>query len=282
MNDLLSLMLTLRPQESGPGSPYWGRAAHQALLALVRQADAALATAVHDGPGLKPFTVSTVIGFSPRSGLSREQTYSLRFTALTGPVAAALQTAVKVGEAIELDRHLFVIEAATTEEGGHSWARATTYEALSGPWLLGRVQPESRFKFQFASPTTFKSQDKHVPVPLPGLVFGSLLEKWNAFAPVALPPETRRFAEECLALTRYSLRTHMANAKEGGLRAGAVGVAYYTALNRDRYWLSVMNLLADFALYAGVGAGTTMGLGRCRRAPLNGQVRDPSGRTPSG
>ena len=265
MNDLLSLMLTLRPQESGPGSPYWGLAAHRALLDLVRQADPALATTVHDGPGLKPFTVSTLIGYSPRSGLSHEQTYSLRFTALAGPVAAALQTAVKVGERLELDRHLFQIEAAGTEEAGHSWANATTYEALSAPWLLGRVPPEPRFKFQFASPTTFKSQKKHVPVPLPALVFGSLLEKWNAFAPVALPPEARRFAEECLALARYSLRTHMANAKEGGLRTGAVGVAYYTAINHDRYWLSLMNLLADFAFYAGVGAGTTMGLGRCRR-----------------
>jgi len=265
VSDLLSLMLTLRPKETSPGSAYWGPAAHQALLDLVRQADAGLAAELHDGPGLKPFTASSLIGYSPRLGLSREQTYSLRFTALNGATAGALQTAVKVGEALELDRHLFEIEAATTEAKSHAWADATTYEALSAPWLLGRVQPESRFKFQFASPTTFKSQKKHLPVPLPALVFGSLLEKWNAFAPVALPPEARRFAEECLALARYSLRTHMANAKEGGLRTGAVGVAYYTAINHDRYWLSLMNLLADFAFYAGVGAGTTMGLGRCRR-----------------
>ncbi|MCS6889888.1 MAG: CRISPR system precrRNA processing endoribonuclease RAMP protein Cas6, partial [Chloroflexus sp.] len=89
--------------------------------------------------------------------------------------------------------------------------------------------------------------------------------KWNAFAPVALPAETRRFAEECLALTAYNLRTRMTPFKDGGLRPGAVGVARYTALNRDRYWLSVMHLLAEFAFFAGVGVGVTMGLGQCRQ-----------------
>jgi CRISPR-associated endoribonuclease Cas6 len=84
---------------------------------------------------------------------------------------------------------------------------------------------------------------------------------------VALPPETRRFADECLALSGFELRSRPAYLKEGGVRVGALGVARYTALNKDRYWLSVMNLLADFALFAGVGVGTTMGLGQTRRLP---------------
>jgi CRISPR-associated endoribonuclease Cas6 len=82
---------------------------------------------------------------------------------------------------------------------------------------------------------------------------------------VALPPETRRFAEECMALSSFDIRSRPMRVKEGGVRIGAVGIARYTAVNRDRYWLSVMNLLADFALFSGVGAGTTMGLGQCRR-----------------
>ncbi len=146
----------------------------------------------------------------------------------------------------------------------HPWAAQTSYEALAAPWLLGRAQPERKITLQFASPTTFKSGGKNVPVPLPEWVFGSLLEKWNAFAPVALPGEARRFAAECLALSRYELGTRGLPLKDG-VKIGAVGQATYTALNNDRYWLSLMNLLADFALYAGVGAGTTMGLGQCRR-----------------
>lgn len=52
-----------------------------------------------------------------------------------------------------------------------------------------------------------------------------------------------------------------------GLVSGAnsAPAARRAAVNHDRYWLSVINLLADFALFAGVGAGTSMGLGQCRR-----------------
>jgi CRISPR-associated endoribonuclease Cas6 len=104
-----------------------------------------------------------------------------------------------------------------------------------------------------------------VPLPLPHLVFGSLLERWNAFAPVAFPPELRRYAEECLALSSYELRSRGVLLKEGGLRMGAVGRARYVTTNFDRYWMSLINLLADFAIFSGAGAGTGMGLGQCRR-----------------
>lgn len=258
----------------------FGRAAHGLFLSAVRDSNPALAEELHAGSGPRPFTASDLIGYSPRRALDPGRTYGLRFTALTGPVAQAIQAAagngrLAAGQAIELAGREFRIEAVApgprlrAVENGHrrgeSWAAATTWEALSAPWLLGRAQPGYRLAIQFASPTTFKSQEKHVPVPMPGWVFGSLLERWNAFAPVALPPEARRYAEECLALSGYQLRTRPMATKEGGLRIGAVGVARYTAINKDRYWLSVMNLLADFALFAGAGAGTTMGLGQVRR-----------------
>jgi len=299
--DLLSLVLTLRwtappspaPAENADGlqtaeTPWLGRAAHAIMLECVRQADPALAKSIHAGSGLRPFTASGLIGASPRYRLSPERPYQLRLTALTAPVASALLNAVqsgalRLGELLTLADRRFSIEAvdwgtppppptpplfgsSQTGEGGRNvWAAATTYEALSAPWLLGRARPTPYLSLQFSSPTTFKSEGKHVPVPLPGWVFGSLLEKWNAFAPVALPPEARRFADECLALTRYRLSTQMLPLKESGLRTGAVGQARYTALNADRYWLSLMHLLANYALFAGVGAGTSMGLGQTRQ-----------------
>ncbi len=148
----------------------------------------------------------------------------------------------------------------------HPWAWATNYEELSAPWLLGRVTPPRLVTLEFVSPTTFKSEGRHVPVPLPHLVFGSLLEKWNAFAPVAFPSELRRYATECLALSSYQLHSRGVMVKEGGLRMGAVGHARYVTTNFDRYWMSLINLLADFAIFAGLGAGTGMGLGQCRRS----------------
>jgi CRISPR-associated endoribonuclease Cas6 len=43
-----------------------------------------------------------------------------------------------------------------------------------------------------------------------------------------------------------------------------VGDVTYTSINYDRYWMSVMAVLARFALFSGVGASTTMGLGQAR------------------
>jgi CRISPR/Cas system endoribonuclease Cas6 (RAMP superfamily) len=53
--------------------------------------------------------------------------------------------------------------------------------------------------------------------------------------------------------------------KEGGLKVGFTGDCHFIALRRDhRQWLRVLHLLAAFALYAGVGAHTAMGLGQAR------------------
>jgi len=283
--DLLSLMLTLRPLQAAAEVPPLGRAAHALLLDAVRWADPALAEQLHAGSEVRPFTVSSLIGVPRAIGLATERPYTLRLTALTAPVAQALLKAatapistergpLAIGADIRLAQALFRVETVDSDQATSQsaavkqatlWAGATTYEALSAPWLLGRAAPERTIKLQFTSPTTFKSGGRHVPVPLPALVFGSLLEKWNAFAPVAFPSEVRRYAEECLAISQFNWQSRGVPLKEGGLRVGAVGWARYTATHFDRYWMSLIHVLAEFARFAGVGAGTTMGLGQCRR-----------------
>jgi hypothetical protein len=44
-----------------------------------------------------------------------------------------------------------------------------------------------------------------------------------------------------------------------------LGQVTYTALDDDRYGLAALNILADFALYSGVGVQTATGMGQCRR-----------------
>jgi CRISPR-associated endoribonuclease Cas6 len=280
--DLVSVVLRLRANQIiplpavEPGThpvpqAAYGRAAQALFFEALGRADPNLVNEIHNSSGLKPFTVSDLLGHSPSQGVQPELVYGVRYTALTRPVAEILLKAIEpggrlgVGTSVRLHQGEFRVEAVALDAAASPWAAVTSYETLSAPWLLGRATPNPRLGFQLSSPTTFKSQERHVPVPMPAWVFGSLLEKWNAFAPVALPPEARRFAEECLALTRYRLQTRMMPVKEGGLRAGAVGTVSFTVLNKDRYWLSVMNLLADFAVFAGIGAGTTMGLGQARR-----------------
>ena len=82
---------------------------------------------------------------------------------------------------------------------------------------------------------------------------------------MALPDEVRRFADECLAISQFRGHTRMLRGKDGGKQIGFVGEVTYRALNTDRYWLSLINVLADYAFFAGVGYGTTQGMGQCRR-----------------
>jgi CRISPR-associated endoribonuclease Cas6 len=104
-----------------------------------------------------------------------------------------------------------------------------------------------------------------VPVPMPGLVFGSLVERWNAFSPITLSPDMRRYGEEVMAISQYSLRSAPVAQKAQGLRIGGVGEVTYRALSSDRYWIGVMHMLADFALFGGVGVQTATGMGQVRK-----------------
>ena len=110
-----------------------------------------------------------------------------------------------------------------------------------------------------------------LPLPLPELVFGSLLDRWQAIAPIALHPDMRRFAAEAVVLGRYHLRTRGMPYKQGGMQIGFTGEATFIALNRDRYWLNVLHLLAAFAFYSGVGYQTGAGLGQVRAVERSGK-----------
>jgi len=277
MTSLLSLVLTLKPREAVPAPLHLGRAAHAALLRAVNALNPALAAQLHDGPpdasGPRPFTCSSLMGKRAEGKLDPNGAYTLRYTALTSELADLLPTLIPApspdkGEAslspIELDGVLFDVVDRPVRSDDSPWAAQTTFEELSAPWLLARAEPERRVSLLFASPTTFHSGGRSVPLPLPELVFGSLLERWNAFAPVALPEETRRYAAECLAVSRYDLETRSLPFKEGAVKIGMVGQVTFAATRYDRYWLSLIHLLAEFALFAGVGAGVTMGMGQAR------------------
>lgn len=263
---LLSLVLTLCPKEQVALPSALGRAAHAALLRAIEERDAPLAESLHAQGGTRPFTCSPLRGKRANGAVLRDVKYTLRYTTLAENVSAVVSDLFVVGGELELDGARFVIERVTRDAREHPWAAQTDYETLAAPWLLARAVPARRIELSFGSPTAFRSQDKAQIFPQPEWVFGSLLEKWNAFAPMALPEETRRFALECLAVSRIHLSSRAAPFKsDGAVKFGAVGTVTYAALNQDRYWLSLMNLLADFALFAGVGTSTALGMGQCKR-----------------
>ena len=266
---LTSLVLHLTTPAAGRLPAALGRAGHALLLRLIQAESPQLATHLHEIDGPKPFTVSNLVMGRRQAGqlhLSAGQSGWLRFTGLSAEVSRQLQRLAAAPPAtVELDGHPFQVSAATLDAAAHPWAGQISYQDLAGPYLLGgRPEVGRHLHLEFVSPTTFKSQGRYLPWPQPELVFGSLLDRWQTFAPIALHPETRRFAAEAVALSRFKLRSRGSPAKQGGMQIGFIGQATFIALNRDRYWLNVLNLLAAFAFYSGVGYQTGAGLGQTR------------------
>ncbi len=267
---LTSLTFTLSGERPATLPPYLGRASHAILLNLIGEEDPALAERLHAPNQRRPYTCSTIWGAPTEDGsliLRPDDTANLRYTGLTAEVSAHLQRlAEQPPPSIEVEGNRLMIEQATLDPDDDPWAGRTTYEALSEAYLLADASPSHRARIWFASPTGFRSGGMTLPVPLPDLVYGSLLDTWNAFSPVDVSDEVRRFAEECLGISRYQLSTRAIRSKGGGVQIGFVGKCQYTALNRDRYWLNVIQLLTDFAFYAGIGYQTAVGMGQARRA----------------
>jgi len=267
---LTSLKFTLTAARPVRLPPYLGRAGHAVFLRLIAQEDPDLAERLHVPNQRRPYTCSTVWG-APRKGgslvLEPDNEVSLRYTGLTAEVSAHLRRLANDPPAhIEVEGVKLAVRQATLDAGADPWAGQTTYEHLADAYLLAGKTPAHRSRLWFASPTAFRSGGHTVPVPLPDLVYGSLIETWNTFSPVAISEEARRFAEECLVISRYKLSTRAVSGKGESVQIGFVGSCQYTALKRDRYWLGVIQLLTDYAFYAGVGYQTTVGMGQARRA----------------
>ena len=273
--DLFSLTLHLKVlsftnQHTQPQS-WWGRAAHWWLLNLLNQSDPTLAQRMHDGDSdLRPFTVSSLLNYHPRRGLQPDQVYEMRVTALSGEIAAALQRGAAPdgifnnGCKAELDRILFEVVQTRIESPG------VNFHALCDAYLLpGHFVPRS-IQLEFISPTAFKKDGRLSQFfPEPSLVFGSLLRRWNQFAPLNLPDELLRYARECLWVSDYSLRTvriplKLESEESKATLKGCLGWVRYRTNNFDRYWMSLVEALAAFSEFSGVGAKLSWGLGQTR------------------
>lgn len=267
---LIAIVLTLTSPTETTLPPHLGRANYAATLAALQQVDPALGPALHDGEGPKPLTCSGLLPTAEGQGnmhIHAGASYYLRLTGLTPLASQALDAAFlqKPPTTWTLADHEFTVSHVCCNADEEPWSGCTTYENLAATQLLQPSHLPRRVSLLFHSPTAFQSKEMHVPVPLPNLVFGSLVDRWNTFSPVTLSPEMRRFAEEMVALSSYHLESRAVQQKNGVPIIGGVGRATYTALGGDRYWLATMQMLADFALYSGVGVKTTIGLGQVRR-----------------
>lgn len=290
--DLVALVIELKALIPTYIDNHLGRAVQYLGLNLIDHYDPALAQRLHDDDDQKPFTASGLMQDHQilYGEVQVNEAAWVRLTGLSSEVAAVLlhyaeQTRLAIASGavlqIELDRLPWQITALHVDADGHPWAGKTTYQALIERHTPAK--PATKLELTFASATTFRSQRVNLPLPLPSLVFGSLLSRWTAFTSHRLrdlPHEQLdAYIDHHVLLSRHEVHTTLIRGKQGGKEIGFVGSAGYelarrsdhllhhapeleNLLQQEGIWFArTLGLLAEFAFYSGVGRKTTTGMG---------------------
>ncbi len=273
---LLAAVITLTPTAPASAPAALGRAVHAWFLDRIEDVDAGLAQRLHEAEGPRPFTASNLWGARRARGgkvtLDPEHPCWVRLTGLTEEVSRGIERALPaVGDGLTLAGVSLRVTEVATEGGQHPWAGRAGYADLVQRYTLASGRRPQGVTLRFASPTVFRSGGRDLPLPVPTLVFDGYLRKWNSFSPLALPEEAKRYAEECVALGRFKLRSHLVSFERGGKGAhvGFTGEVRFRFLVGDGYWTRVMTLLAGYAFWAGTGYRTTVGLGQTQALRRN-------------
>jgi CRISPR-associated endoribonuclease Cas6 len=209
-----------------------------------------------------PLSLSGLLGNRRPRGTQAGDNFYFRICLLDGSLMEPLLVGIeKWGtQPLILGQFAFVLRSIYTLPGTHRLAGSADYRLLANtPQTLADIE------LNFLSPTSFKQSRGIQPFPLPELVFGSLLRRWNAFA----PEELNFPAVEWEGLvSAYELKTY-ALKMEGGSEIGAQGWVRYRFSNTEQAKLATV--LAHFAFFSGVGRKTSMGMGQTQLAtlPLN-------------
>jgi CRISPR-associated endoribonuclease Cas6 len=271
------------PRTNLPLAHAQGKILHGLFYELLQNASAAKGDEVHSVEGLKPFSTALLLNERQRRAefIRAGEEVNIRFTFLDDslyPLLARyfLSTPDLNFELVRTE--LTISRILSTPQSGEEWAGCAPFEEISA----NASDSEKQFSFHFATPTFFKRgggptyPDLIVPLPLPDLVFGSLLRNWNQFALTSFV-EANLLKEICshhLEMTHHRISSQLARLvfprDDGTYRTttfpGFVGSCSFRLVElHDRTIIKTLNALADFAFFSGIGAKTTMGFGVVRR-----------------
>lgn len=259
--ELVGLVFEVVPQDNATLFPQYTIGLHAWFLDQVRSIDPKLSAYLHDGESEKPFTISGLEGNLLTQGrqlqLIADSSYRWHVTALSSQVAQWLLGWVQnLPETLELRNAPLKIRSV-------SFAHPpTTYNQLF------QDEPGKSVTLTFVSPTSFRRNGHHLPLPWPKNVFHSYLRRWNDFS--GMPFEQEAFLEwvdKHTLITRHQLESVKVAAGKKGSVTGFTGAIEFTlsrAAAQHPEWVQLFFALGKLAPYCGTGHKTTFGLGQTR------------------
>src|SRR2546422_11772124 len=178
------------PRTDLPITHAQGKVLHGLFYEILQKASVAKGDEVHSTDGLKPFSTALLLNERQQRAehIRAGEELKIRFTFLDGSLYPLLARYFLSTPDLSFDlvrTELTVARILSTPQSGEEWAGCPSFEDI----YVNASDTEKQFTFQFATPTFFKRgggpayPDLLVPLPLPDLVFGSLLRNWNQFSP---------------------------------------------------------------------------------------------------
>ncbi len=256
----IAIELAAAEQTVLPGT--LGRALHSQVMNWLSLGDSQLANSIHSSQTM-PFSLSALQGFRRKSGTRSGDPFCFRIALLNGDLIHPLLAGLEAwgNAAISLANCPFVLREIYSMPESHPEVSTADYYLLA---KASRAADDLTLQFltlQFLTPTSFKQEQSIQPFPLPECVFGSLLRRWNAFAPEDL--HFPSIAWQGL-IAAFDIKTHALKMK-GGAEIGTVGWVRYRFPDPEQ--AKIATTLAHFASFAGVGRKTAMGMGQTRLKP---------------
>ncbi len=152
---------------------------------------------------------------------------------------------------------LAITSVLGTPQSTQPWANFSSYAQL----YEQASDRDRQVTLVFSTPTTFRQGKYDSALPTRECVFNSLLNRWNRYSGI---PFSEPFLD-FLFPSYFDIHTELVNHPDGKW-AGCIGTLAFRILgDASPTVIKQINTLADFALYAGVGRKTTMGMGMGRR-----------------
>ena len=242
-DDLYRLRLILQPNLPLPKSI--NRAIHALFFQWIANADPKIAETLHDSANL-PLTISNRV--------FKDNSVEVRITLLTRQLLSPLL----LGLSQDLGKKIAIAKIPCLLISQIDLANSTSYKDLFNTTI------KKNMGFRFYSPTSFKQNNYIQPFPLPELVFGNLLRRWNTFAPAEYHFPKVNWQGITAA---YDLKTKIIKLQKDEI--GSVGWVRYEFKNEEQ--ATIATILANFANFSGIGRKTALGMGRVQLAVNSNQ-----------
>ncbi|WP_373526704.1 CRISPR-associated endoribonuclease Cas6 [Nostoc sp.] len=271
-----SLVLNLLPQSPIPSQYLTGRHLHALFLTLVSSVDTTLGERLHDSTADKAFTLSPLQTNSPllkggKGGSKLQYSHQQPIPAGTPcwwRISLLDDTLFSKLTQLWLNLNpnrpwhlgpadLYITSIQGTPQSIQPWANASTYAQL----YQEAGDRNSSINLNFSTPTAFRQGQYDTTLPTRESVFNSLLSRWNKYSGI----EFNQIAIESIFPSFVNIHTEIL-ADSRSKFIGILGEVTYKILGAvEPIQIKQINALADFALYAGIGRKTTMGMGMTRR-----------------